>query len=160
MEELFELVCSVFRDFVEGRADSAKLDCATRAYATIMDAAPDVICVHVSHDGDECDECDVEDDACDNAKDAVEDGIEDDAEHDAEGVAERADEDGAEDNILAPNFDVDIVDDPVGVAVATPVFVEVKDDDFEQAEAVPEPDDELAEPGLDESSDNVEDEGI
>lgn len=51
MDELLEMVCSVFRDFVDGKADSMKLECAVDAYTKIAGAMPVCADVHVCLDG-------------------------------------------------------------------------------------------------------------
>lgn len=104
MDALFKMMCSVFRDFVDGKIDSMKFKCAVDAYTKIVEVTPVGVSVDV-FGGDDG----LEDgaDAVDESHDELDAGADD-----VETV-----EGDFDDDVIAPNVDVDTSGDARGETV-------------------------------------------
>lgn len=157
MDELFDMVCGVFRDFVEGHADSMTLERAVDAYERIVGATP--LCVKLRFDID--DDASASDVDVDEESDEVSDSVEvadsvDSSDKDASAGFEE------DDSVLMPDVMVDTSDDDRGVTV--PVIIgekqsedasavdDVADGDAESSEDSPA---DLAEGVVDELDDEA-----
>lgn len=122
MDALLEMVCSVFRDFVDGKADSMKLECAVDAYTRIVEATP--VCAVIDFRDDDDDDDEYGTDADDEGSDEPDAGDDDEVEVD--------------DDVIEPNVDVDTSGDSRGEAVELIVgskVVEKIDEEEAQGEA-------------------------
>ena len=153
MDRLFSLVCGVFSDFIEGKCDSMKLNCAVDAYSKIVASTPRSITVRVvgsvdrdiadsADDGDNVIKDEVSEDSSEDTDDSVSDEVSDDFEND--------------DDIIQPSFTPDMSDDPRGETTSAPWF----EDSVSDADVDESADDEDSQDEVDGFDESVDDEFV
>lgn len=162
MEELLGLVTRVFRDFVDGKADSTKLMVATDAYRQIAEAGgagPNLGVIVCPCSDDDLDDLEDDDDL---------DGIEDDADDEAAGTDGDMGDDGSEDageagsgpKVISPDFKPATFADSIGqhedVIMAE---MSVEDDAQDGEDLEPQDEAEVASDDIDPTSEGAFDEG-